>query len=200
MGMAEHYEQNWSKHDPWVKKANAFIERRKGKITVDEMVEWDFRHGQHLFNWNDEECGVEWRRQQARLFLNSFRAVYNGTRVSFYLNVPGNEETGEPRQYYSLPALTESGRARAYAIERIGKAMGQLAAKLKVYKLKDAEWQAMVEELARRAGMTDESEKTDGRGYHQPAHAGVGAKTLGKKGQGRTGQRATRQDSAPLPC
>src|SRR5687768_8929915 len=81
----------WKSNLPHVRKALLFI-KRPGHVTAAELVEWDHSHGQRLFDWDDPSAATDWREHQARLFLNRFRATFDGMRVRAFIHVREDEQ------------------------------------------------------------------------------------------------------------
>lgn len=132
--------QDWSVKSPHVKKALAFI-RKKRTVTAEQMVEWDAVNGRHLFNWNNPEAAQEHRLYQARTFFNSFRRFIDGKlRARLMIHLPANEGAGIAADAYFLSEdIAESPKLRAMVIEDLTDRMGNLAKELRLWKLKPAE-------------------------------------------------------------
>lgn len=128
-------DSTWGASAPHVRRALAFI-KQKGTVTADELVAWDRDHGQQLFDWNDPSAAEDWRHHQARLFLNSFRAVFEGMRVRGFIHIRKDEETniGESG-YVHVEAITQHSGMRAQVVGDITRRMRMLASELKMWKL-----------------------------------------------------------------
>lgn len=142
----------WGVNIPAVRQALKFI-KRKGQITADELVEWDRSHGAKLFTWDDPEAAWEWRRHEARLFLNRFRARFEGMRVRAFIRVREDAEQGIDRDaYYTIESIAESPGMREQVIADVSKRMENLGGELAMWKLDDAEQRALFARL--RAAMS----------------------------------------------
>jgi len=131
--------RTWAPDALPVRRALAWINKRGG-CTAEELEAWDRQHGGRLFETDAGKGLHEWRVQQARLFLNSFRSVVNGMRIRLYKNVPANEETGlVERRYYTGEEISRTMRLRTWAVNDIVRRMKGLASELKFYKLSDVE-------------------------------------------------------------
>jgi hypothetical protein len=141
-------ESTWRASAPHVRKALAFL-KRKGAVTADELVAWDRDHGRRLFNWDDSSAANDWRRHQARLFLNSFRAVFEGMRVRAYIHVHEDEEAGiGASEYVNIEAIAQHPGMRAQVIDDITRRMKMLASELKMWKLTPKERDDLFARLA----------------------------------------------------
>jgi hypothetical protein len=147
--------QSWSSNLPQVRKALKYIRRRKS-ITAEELVEWDAAHGRLLFSWNDESAAVAWRTHQARLFLNSFRATFEGMRVRAFIHVNEDEEQGIENAYYTIEAIAEHAGMREQVIGDVTKRMASLATELAMWNLTAVEQQALFDRL--RSALSGEHE------------------------------------------
>lgn len=139
---------SWAVDVPAVRKAIRYIKRR-GSVTPDELVAWDAQNGKRLFDWNDPSAAEEWRRQQARLFLNSFRAQFEGMRVRAFIHVNENEaQQIEHSSYYTVEAIAAHDGMRAQVIADITGRMARLASELAMWRLTEAERNELFERLA----------------------------------------------------
>ena len=141
----------WGQNTTHVRKALKFI-RNKGVVTAEQLVEWDASHGRRLFDWNNAEAGKQWRVHQARLFMNSFRAQFEGMRVRAIIHVDEDEEQGIDRGgYYPVEAISEHQGMRDQVVGDISRRMTVLASELKMWRLSEPERTALFERL--RAAM-----------------------------------------------
>lgn len=142
----------WRKSAPHVRKALAFI-KRQGSVTPDELVEWDRTHGQRLFDWNDESAAAEWRKQQARTFMNSFRRTFDKMRVRGIIHVHEDAEAEIERSaYVTVETIAEHPGMRAQIIDDITRRMRMLASELRMWKLTPEEQADLFARLAEAIG------------------------------------------------
>lgn len=155
---ADTFDQNWSADVPQVRRALAFIRRKHG-VTAEELVAWDAEHGRRLFDWNDSNAAEEWRRQQARVFLNRFRGVFDKMRVRAFIHVREDEQAAiEQSAYYTVEAIAEHKGMRAQVIEDIARRAASLMSELAMWKLSTAEQDELFERLhAAILGKTDKA-------------------------------------------
>lgn len=139
----------WSVSVKHVRAALKFI-KAKGAVTTEQLVEWDNRHGRQLFTWEDEVAGEHWRLHEARLFLNHFRAKFDGLRVRAFINVP--EQDGQERAYYCVQEITKNESLRALVVADITKRMANLAKELRMWKLSEAERTRIILQLEEAMG------------------------------------------------
>jgi hypothetical protein len=138
---------HWSKNLPHVRKALQFI-ARKGAVTSEQLVEWDHGHGRRLFLWDDAKAGSEFRLHQAILFLNRFRAKFEGMRVRAFIHLRENVEAGiDQNAYYTVETISQNPGMREQVIQDITKRMASLASELKMWNLNEAERAALFERL-----------------------------------------------------
>jgi hypothetical protein len=146
---------HWRTDLPHVRKALTFVRRTLGAgghVTTDELVEWDRTHGRRLFNWNDSDAAEEWRRTQARLFLNRFRARFEGMRVRAFIHVREDLDQGiEQGAYYAVETIAQHPGMREQVINDITKRMTSLGTELQMWRLSDTEREVIFEKL--RAAM-----------------------------------------------
>lgn len=139
---------SWSASAPHVRKAIAFIKRR-GTVSADELVEFDRTHGRRLFDWNDPAAAEDWRKHQARLFLNSFRAKFEGMRVRAFVHIHEDADAAiESAGYVSVETIAQHPGMRAQVMADIVKRMKTLASELKMWKLSDDEQRSLFTQLA----------------------------------------------------
>jgi len=134
-------QQNWSLNSDAVQAALRFI-RKQGKkgVTAEDLVAWDAKHGKRLFRWNDERAAQDWRIHQARLFLNSFRGIFERMRVRKFMQIPANEDTGlTTAVYLDTQTISEDTKLRGWAIDNLTRKMQSLASELRFWKLTDDE-------------------------------------------------------------
>ena len=138
----------WRTSAPHVRKALAFV-KRKGSVTAEELVQWDGSHGRKLFDWDDPAAAEEWRRQQARCFLNRFRRVFEGMRVRAYIHIHEDTDAGiEASEYVNIESITQHPGMRAQVIADITGRMRMLARELKLWKLSHQEQAELFQRLA----------------------------------------------------
>jgi hypothetical protein len=147
LGLTE--EQSWTLHSDAVQSALAYIKSRgKTGITAEELVTWDAAHGKRLFTWAQEDAAQQWRIQQARVFLNSFRGVIDRMRVRMFRRVPAGEETGlAAAAYLDTQTISEDMLLRTWAISDLTKRIKKLGSELKFWKLTESERQKVLVEL-----------------------------------------------------
>lgn len=146
----------WSKSAPHVRKALAFIAARgkRGMVTnADDLVEWDWTHGRRLFNWDDPAAAAEWRKQQARVFLNSFRGMFEKMRVRAFIHVreDADAEIAESG-YVTTEHISQHPGMRAQVIDDITRRMRTLASELQMWKLTEDERAKIIAQLAEAMG------------------------------------------------
>lgn len=133
---------------PHIRAALKFVKGR-GSVTADELVEWDRSHGRHLFTWDDTEAAEDWRRHEARMFLNRFRAVFDGMRVRAFIHVREDEQADiDESGYVSVEAIAKHSGMREQVIGDITRRMQSLASELRMWNLSDAEQAALFARLA----------------------------------------------------
>lgn len=138
----------WRMSAPAVRKVLAFV-RKKGSVTAEDLVAWDRDHGRHLFEWDDPAAAEEFRRCQARNFLNRFRAVFEGMRIRAFIHVHEDAEAGiEYSAYETIETITQHPGMRAQVIDDITRRMQNLARELQLWKLTDSEQAALFQRLA----------------------------------------------------
>ena len=138
----------WSASAPHVRKAIAFVKAR-GSVTAEELVEWDGAHARRLFDWNDPTAAEHWRTHQARMFLNSFRAMFDKMRVRAFIHVHEDAEAQiEHSGYVTVEAIAGHAGMRAQVIGDIVRRMKMLASELKMWKLTTAEQAVLFDRLS----------------------------------------------------
>lgn len=134
----------WGATAPHVKRALAFV-RKKGAVTVEELVEWDRTHGRRLFTWDEAEAARLGRIEEARIFLNRFRAQFEGMRVRAFIHVDADPDRDiEESAYYTVETITKHSGMRAQVIEDISRRIARLASELKMWKLSDQERESLI--------------------------------------------------------
>lgn len=129
----------WRVSAPHVRKALAFV-KRKGSVTAEELVAWDGEHGRRLFDWDDPHAAEEWRRQQARCFLNRFRQVFEGMRVRAFIHISEDADVGiDESAYVTIEEISKNTEMRAQVVEDIMRRMKSMASELKLWKLSPKE-------------------------------------------------------------
>lgn len=137
----------WSRNTPHVRKALAFLKRR-GNVTADELVAWDARNGRRLFDWDDPSAAGEWRKQQARMFLNRFRGKFDGMRVRAIIHVREDEENQiDKSAYYTVETISQHKGMRDQVVGDITRRMKSLASELKMWNLSHAEQGLLFDQL-----------------------------------------------------
>lgn len=134
-------EQTWSLNAPYVQRALGFI-RRRGKrgVTAELLVQWDAQNGRRLFCWRNEEAAALYRLHQARLFLNSFRGVFERMRLRRFINVPAGDETGLTQGVYlDAETISQDERLRQWAIRDLTSRGRSIASELLFWKLSESE-------------------------------------------------------------
>lgn len=150
----------WRVSAPHVRKALAFV-KRKGSITAEELVAWDGDHGRRLFDWDDPRAAEEWRRQQARCFLNRFRQVFEGMRVRAFIHIQEDADAEiEASGYVNIESITQHAGMRAQVIEDIVRRMKMLASELRLWKLTPKEQAALFARLAEAMNGEQDLRKT----------------------------------------
>lgn len=125
----------WGAATTHVRKALKFI-NSKGAVTADELVEWDGAHGRRLFTWDDTAAAAECRRQEARKFLNSFRAKFEGMRVRAFIHIREDEDQGIDRDaYYTVETIAHHDGMREQVVANITTRMTGLANELRLWRL-----------------------------------------------------------------
>ena len=137
----------WGTDSLFVRKALKFI-KAKGAVTAEQLVEWDATHGRRLFTWNNAEAAESYRVHEARLFLNSFRAKFDGMRVRAFTHVQEDETQGiDKTAYYSVEAISKHPGMRAQVVSDITRRMAMLASELAMWKLSEKEREALFQRL-----------------------------------------------------
>lgn len=132
-------QSHWGINAPQVRKALKFI-KNKGAVTAEQLVEWDATHGRRLFTWEEDKAATEWRLQEARFFLNRFRAQFEGMRVRAFIHVREDAEQGIDRDaYYTVETIAKHAGMRAQVLANISARMIGLASETKMWKLTDVE-------------------------------------------------------------
>jgi len=142
-------QQTWSLNADHVQDVLRFIRRRGAKgVTADELVTWDATHGKRLFCWDEAKAAHEWRVQQARVFLNSFRGVFNRMRVRKFQFVPGGEETGRADgAYLDTETISQDAKLREWAIGDLTRRLKSTASELRFWKLTEEERLTIMRQL-----------------------------------------------------
>ena len=129
----------WGTDSLFVRKALEFI-MTKGAVTAEQLVEWDATHGRRLFTWDNAEAADSYRIHEARLFLNSFRAKFDGMRVRAFTHVQEDKDQGiDKSAYYTVEVISKHSGMRAQVVSDITRRMAVLASELKMWKLSEAE-------------------------------------------------------------
>ena len=130
-----------------VRRALKFI-KSKGAVTAEQLVEWDASHGRRLFTWEEERAATEWRLQEARLFLNRFRAMFDGMRVRAFIHIREDAEAGIDRDaYYTVETIAKHEGMRAQVLADISRRMVGLASETKMWKLDTTEQDQLFDRL-----------------------------------------------------
>jgi hypothetical protein len=151
-------ERTWSANTAHVRKAIAFLRKRKGGVTAEELVTWDLENGRRLFTWNDEHAATSWREHEARLFMNRFRGMFDKMRVRAFIHVKADADADIDRSaYFTVEAIAEHPGMRDQVVRDIVRRMKTLASELAMWKLSDAEQAIIFSDL--RAAMSGTTEK-----------------------------------------
>ena len=147
--------RNWSPSNPAVLKAYTYMQKHREHLTPSDLVEWDYRHGQQLFNWDDPSAAAEQRLYQARVFINTFRGVIDGVRVRSFISVPAPEAdtSGDTRFYVSTEIITQDLNMRQLCIDQLMRKIKRQLSEVKFWKLSDTERDDILAQL--RAAITD---------------------------------------------
>jgi hypothetical protein len=138
----------WRLSDPHVQRLLAFIKKR-GQVTLDEVVQFDRTHGRRLFDWNDKTAAEDRRREQARLFMNRFRAVFDGMRVRAFIHIDEDPDADiEQSAYVTVEEIAEHPGMRAQVVGDITRRMKNLASELRMWRLTPDEQSALFVRLA----------------------------------------------------
>lgn len=138
--------ETWEHHAPEVRKALKWVRSRKGKVTTEELVDWDATHGRHLFTWNDAEAGEHWRKLEARQFFTRFRAMFDGMRVRAFYNLPTKEDPAQ-RAYFPVEEIAGDPDLRGAVIGTLTRKLAALASELRMWKLSPDEQADLFERL-----------------------------------------------------
>ena len=142
----------WRSNVPHVRKLLKWVQTRKTPIEAEDLVEWDRAHGQKIFNWNDADAAAEYRLWEARLFMNRFRARFDGLRVRAFIHIREDEAAQIPTAgYVAVEAIAQHGGMRAQVVADITKRMASLASELRMWQLTEAEQASLFARL--RAAM-----------------------------------------------
>jgi len=135
--------RQWSASLPQVRQAVRFIKRR-GRVTAEELVEWDARHGRRLFTWDETAAAALCRLQQAREFLNRFRAQLDGMRMRAFIHVREDEKRGvDAAAYYTVESISKHRGMREQVVADVMKRMESLASELRMWNLTRSERSAL---------------------------------------------------------
>lgn len=146
---SDHTETTWRVSAPHVRKAIAFIKRKRGVVNADDLVAWDAANGRRLFDWDDPRAAGEWRLHQARLFMNRFRRVFDGKRVRAFIHIHEDSEADiHASGYVTVEAIAEHPGMRDQVIQDIARRMRMLASELKMWKLTQNEQAVLFAQLA----------------------------------------------------
>lgn len=140
----------WRSRSPHVRKALTHIKKRGGIITAEELVEWDRTHGRRLFKWDDASAAEQYRLYEARLFLNSFRTMFEKMRVRGFIHIREDSQADiEKDAYVSVETITQHQGMRQQVISDIVRRIEMLASELRMWKLTPQERQQFFERLAK---------------------------------------------------
>lgn len=149
----------WSRSSKHVRRSLQWIHRRK-MVTAAELLAYDRQHGGHLFlnRWTPEDAAEEWYLHQARIFLNSFRGIFNGQRVRAFIHISEDAKAGITTPgYVTVEAISNHRGMRAQVIADITRRMEMLASELRMWHLSATERQMLFERL--QAAITQPTEK-----------------------------------------
>lgn len=127
-------------------------------MTTEGLIEWDRAHEKKLFkklfNWNDPEAAIQWRRIQARNFMEErFAYRMNGFRGRGWYNLQEDAESeGQvelPRADYPLPIVVDTSSLRQGVIDDIMRRIETQAATLKFLQLSAHEQAAVLARVER---------------------------------------------------
>lgn len=138
----------WSASSPHVRRALVWLRKRKS-VTAEELLDYDRSHGGHLFinRWGQQEAAVAWYLHQARIFLNSFRGIFEGKRVRAYIHINKDEEAEIEAGYVHVEDIAVNKTMRAQVVADITRRMRMLASELAMWKLSKTEQHALFEQL-----------------------------------------------------
>jgi hypothetical protein len=126
----------------------AYVKKR-GSVTAEELVDWDRTHGRLVFDWDDANAAEEWRKQQARCFLNSFRRVFEGMRVRAFIHIDEDETRHiDESGYFTVENIAAHPGMREQVVEDIMRRMKMMASELRMWKLSPAEQRVLFDQLA----------------------------------------------------
>lgn len=145
----------WSVEQVSVQRAISYV-RRRGSVTTEQMIEWDFKHGKSLFTWDDEEGARQNRLQEARRFLNHFDTMFKGMRARAFYHLPRDPAAGvEERQYVPVEKVVESAALRDIVVGQLTRRMKTIAAELKFWELGPEEQQEVLREVRYALGVEE---------------------------------------------
>lgn len=133
---------NWNVDNPYVVLALRYIRSRRS-VTPMQLVTWDNSHGRNLFEWDDEQAGIDYRVHQARLFFNRLRLKIGEYRIREFINVPSEDE----RAYFPIEKINEDPQAREAVIADLTRRMKTLAMELRFWKLSAPERRKILEKV-----------------------------------------------------
>lgn len=139
----------WSASSPHVRRALKWLRTRKS-VTAEELIDWDRTHGGHLFfgRWSEQQAAHEWYLHQARVFLNSFRGIFEGKRVRAYIHINEDEAEGIAESgYVHVRDIAANRSMREQVIADISRRMRMLASELAMWKLSAKEQKALFAQL-----------------------------------------------------
>lgn len=140
-------ETTWSVSAPHVRNVLKWIKKR-GMVNAEDLVEWDRTHGRKLFNWDDPAAAEEYRKHEARLFLNRFRGMFDGMRVRALIHVSADDISIPESGYFTVEAIAADVSMRAQVVDDIMRRMRMLASELRMWKLSPAEQADLFTRLA----------------------------------------------------
>lgn len=132
-------EPRWGAETKAVRRALKFI-KTQGSVTREELIAWDAKQERKLFTWDDGEAAHIGRLWEAGIFLNRFRAKFEGMRVRAFIHVDADEDAGiENSAYYTVKTIANHDGMRAQVIQDITRRMAGLASELKMWNLTERE-------------------------------------------------------------
>lgn len=147
----------WSVEQGYVQAAIAWIvDRKRGVVTTEQLVEWDRVHGRKLFTWDDVEAAREYRLAEARRFLNHFVVQFQGMRARAFYNVPKSDEAGIKKQaYIHVERVTENEVLRDLVLQQLTRRIVVLTKQVKFLEVTPVEAEAVLREVRLALGLEE---------------------------------------------
>lgn len=109
----------------------AIAKKNRGVLRADDVVAEaeDESHPLHeCFEWNDAQCGIEYRRYQARVLINSVRLETESGELVLHAPMWVHDPTADGQCYRQVTRLrTEKERAGEVLLNEFGRADHALA-------------------------------------------------------------------------